>query len=70
VADPEAEAYEAKVEEEMEAQFLELRRQARGHFDVLKGPRGAPNSAYLEQALHRANVSYDEGKFLIQQRFG
>ena len=67
VPDPEAEAHERKVEEGLRSQYVELRWQARGHFEVLKGPRGAPNSAYLEQAFHRVGVSYDEGKFLVRR---
>lgn len=67
VADPAADAHERTVEEGLRAQYLELRRQARGHFDVLKGPRGAPNAAYLEQAFRRAKIDYDEGKFLVQR---
>jgi hypothetical protein len=37
VDDPAAEAHERKVEEELRAQYLELRREARGIFDAVKG---------------------------------
>jgi hypothetical protein len=67
VADPAAEAHEGKVDEELRTQFLELRRQARGHFDVLKGRRGAYSQAYLEEAFRKTMIDYDSGRFLIQR---
>jgi hypothetical protein len=67
VGDPAAEAHERRVAEELKAQFLELRRQARGHFDVVKGRRGAYSAAYWEQAFSKAKLDYDSGKFLIQR---
>jgi hypothetical protein len=67
VADPTAEAHEAKVAEELRVQFLELRRQAWGRFDVLKGRRGAFSEACLEQAFRKAKVDYDSGRFLVQR---
>jgi hypothetical protein len=66
-ADPEAEAHERKVEGELKAQHLELRRQARGHFDVIKGRRGAYSEASWEQAFRKAKIDYDTGRFLIQR---
>ena len=67
MADPEAEAHERKVEEELEAQLRDLRQQARGIFDVLKGRRGAYSVASWEEAFRKARVDYDSGRFLIQR---
>lgn len=67
VGDPAAEAHERKVEEEQKAQFLKLRREARGHFDVVNGRRGACSERYWEEAFRRAKVAYDSGKFLTQR---
>jgi hypothetical protein len=67
VADPEAEAHERKVAEELKAQFIELRRQARGHFDVIKGRRGAYTEASWENAFQKAKVDYDSSRFLVQR---
>ena len=67
VADPSADAHERKVDEELRAQFLELRRQARGHFDVVKGRRGAYSEAYWEKAFRNAKIDYDSGRFLVQR---
>jgi hypothetical protein len=55
------------VEEELEVQFLEFRRQARGHFDVIKGRRGAYSQASLEETFRKAKVDYDSGRFLIER---
>lgn len=41
IADPAAELHEAKVQTELSAQFLELKRQAQGNFEAIKGRRGA-----------------------------
>jgi hypothetical protein len=67
VGDPAAEAHEQKVEEELRAQHLELRRQARGHFDVVNGRRGAYSADYWEQAFSKAKLDFDSGRFLIQR---
>lgn len=67
VDDPSAEAHERNVEEELKAQFIELRRQARGQFDVVKGRRGAYSEAYWEEAFSKARVNYESGRFLIRR---
>jgi hypothetical protein len=67
VDDPAAEAHERKVEEVLRAQYLELRREARGIFDAVKGRRGAFSAAYWEEAFSKAKLDYDNGKFLIRR---
>jgi hypothetical protein len=64
---PTAEAHERRVEEELKAQFIELRRQARGRFEAVKGRRGAYSEAYWEEAFRKARIDYDSGRFLIQR---
>jgi len=57
VVDPSAEAHERRVEGELTAQFIELGRQARGRFEVVKGRRGAYSEEYWEEAFRKAKVT-------------
>ena len=65
--DPAAERHEAKVQAELNAQHLELRRQAQGVFEAIKGRRGATTEAYWEAAFTKAHIDYASGQFLIQR---
>ena len=66
-SDPTAERHEAKVQAELNAQYLELRRQAQGIFEAIRGRRGATTEAYWEAAFAKAHIDYASGKFLIQR---
>ena len=68
--DPAAVRHEAKVQTELNAQHEELRRQAQGIFDAIKGRRGAITEAYWEAAFVKAHRDYDSGKFLIARLGG
>ena len=63
--DPAAERHEVKVQTEINAQFLELKRQARGTFEAIKGRRGATNEAYWQEVVVKAKLDYDSGNFLM-----
>jgi hypothetical protein len=52
--DPSAVAHETKVRVELNTQFKELKRQAEGVFDAVKGRIGARNEEYLEQVFAKA----------------
>ena len=65
--DPAAVRHEAKVRAELNAQHLELRRQAQGVFEAIKGRRGATTEAYWEAAYAKAHIDYASGQFLIQR---
>ena len=65
--DPAAVRHEAKVQTELNAQHLELRRQAQGIFEAIKGRRGATTEAYWEAAFVKAHCDYASGQFLIQR---
>ncbi len=67
VDDPVAVAHEARVKEELNAQFLELQRQARGVFEAVKGRIGARNEEYLQQVFAKAREDYATGQFLLQR---
>lgn len=60
-------AHEAKVRAELNAQFRELKRQAQGIFDAVKGRIGARNEEYLEQVFAKARNDYASGHFLMQR---
>ena len=66
--DPPAVAHELKVQNELNAQHRELRRQARGVLEAVKGRIGARNEEYLEQVFSKAREDYASGQFLIQRR--
>lgn len=65
--DPVAVAHEAKVRLELNAQFRELKRQAQGVFEAVKGRVGARNEQYLEQVFAKAREEYATGQFLMQR---
>ena len=65
--DPAAERHEAKVQAELNAQHLELRRQALGIFEAVKGRRGASTEAYWQEVFAKAHIDYASGKFLLQR---
>ena len=65
--DPAAERHEAKVQAELNAQHLELRRQAQGVFEAIRGRRGATTEAYWEAAFTKAHIDYASGQFLMQR---
>lgn len=65
IADPAAEQHEAKVQAELNAQFVELKRQARGTFEAIKGRRGARTEEYWQELVAKAKLDYDSGNFLI-----
>ena len=65
IDDPAAERHEAKVQAELNAQFLELKRQAKGTFEAIKGRRGANNEEYWQEVVSKAKLDYDSGNFLI-----
>ena len=65
--DPAAERHEAKVQAELNAQHLELRRQAQGVFEAIKGRRGASTEEYWQEAFAKAHIDYASGQFLIQR---
>ena len=64
-ADAAAERHEAKVQTELNTQFLELRRQAKGNFQAIKGRRGANSEEYWLGVVAKAKLDYDSGNFLI-----
>lgn len=66
-SDASAEAHELRVQAELNAQYLELRRQARGVFDALKGRIGANSEKSLEEAFEKAAADYTSGQFLMQR---
>ena len=66
-SDPVAVRHEAKVQAELNAQHLELRRQAQGVFEAIKGRRGATTEAYWEAAFAKAHSDYASGRFLIER---
>ena len=63
--DPAAERHEVKVQADLNAQFLELKRQARGTFEAIKGRRGANSDEYWQEVVVKAKLDYDSGNFLI-----
>lgn len=65
IADPAAELHEAKVQSELNAQFLELRRQAQNIFEAIKGRRGASSEEYWQQVFAKAKADYENGNFLM-----
>jgi hypothetical protein len=65
IADTAAEKHEAKVQAELNAQHLELRRQAKGTFEAIKGRRGASGEEYWQEVVAKAKLDYDSGNFLI-----
>ena len=65
--DPMAVRHEAKVQAELNAQHLELRRQAQGIFEAIKGRRGARTEEYWQEAFAKAHSDYDSAQFLIQR---
>ncbi|MEI6535848.1 MAG: hypothetical protein WCN98_10945 [Verrucomicrobiaceae bacterium] len=65
--DPAAFAHEAKVHMELNAQFRELKRQAQGVFEAVKGRIGAHQEEQLEQVFAKAREDYGSGHFLIQR---
>jgi hypothetical protein len=65
LVDPAAERHEAKVQAELNAQHLELRRQAKGTFEAIKGRRGASGEEYWQEVVAKAKLDYDSGNFLI-----
>lgn len=67
VEDPAAIAHEAKVRLELNAQFRELKRQAQGVFDAVKGRIGARNDEYLAEVFAKAREDYASGQFLVQR---
>lgn len=67
IADPAAERHEAKVQAELNAQFLELKRQAQGTFEAIKGRRGASIEEYWREVVAKAKLDYDSGNFLISR---
>jgi hypothetical protein len=58
---------ELKIQDELNAQFQELRREAKGIFDAVKGRRGAFNEEYWQKAFRDAKNDYASGKFLLQR---
>ncbi len=62
-----ADAHEVKVQSELNAQFRELKRQAQGIFDAVKGRIGARNEEYLQQVFTNARENYSSGQFLMQR---
>jgi hypothetical protein len=67
LVDPAAERHEAKVQTELNTQYLELKRQALGIFEAIKGRRGANTQEYWENAFAQASIDYESGKFLIER---
>lgn len=65
--DPLAVRHEAKVQAELNQQYLELRRQAQGVFDAIKGRRGARTEEYWQEAFAKDKIDYTSGQFLIQR---
>lgn len=65
--DPLAVRHEIKVQAESNAQYLELRRQAQGTFEAIKGRLGARTEEYWQEAFAKARIDYNSGKFLIQR---
>jgi hypothetical protein len=65
LVDPAAERHEIKAQTEHNAQFLELKRQAQGTFEAIKGRRGASNEEYWQDVVAKAKLDYDSGNFLI-----
>ena len=63
--DDSAAKHEAKVQVELNLQFLELRRQAQGTFEAIKGRRGAKNEDNWLEVVAKAELDYDNGNFLI-----
>lgn len=65
--DPVAVAHEAKVRLELNAQFKELKRQAQGVFEAVKGRIGAHRQEHLDEVFAKAREDYASGHFLIQR---
>lgn len=65
--DPVALVHEARVQKDLDAQFAELKRQARGIFKAVEGRIGATNQEYLETVFEKASEDYANGAFLIQR---
>ena len=62
-----AEAFEHRVQEENNAQFQELRDQARATLAAVKGSRAIRKPEDWVEIFRKAKVSYQSGRFLIQQ---
>jgi len=65
--DPAAERHEIRVQSELNAQFHELRRQARGIFEAVKGRIGARTEEYLQEVFAKASADYASEQFLMQR---
>jgi hypothetical protein len=65
--DPLADAHELRVRNDLNAQHAELKRQARGIFEAVKGRIGARSEEYLEQVFAKAREDYASGHFLMQR---
>jgi hypothetical protein len=64
---PDADNYELRVQEELNNQFLTLKKEAKGLFDAVKGRRGAYSEEYWQDTFKNAKESYASGKFLLER---
>jgi hypothetical protein len=64
---PDAEEYELRVQEELNDQFLTLKKEAKGLFDAVKGRRGAYSEEYWQHHFKKAKQHYASGKFLLER---
>jgi hypothetical protein len=62
-----AEAFEHRVQEENNAQFQELRDQARATLAAVKGSRAIRSPEDWEAMFQKAKMGYQSGRFLLQQ---
>lgn len=62
-----AEKHELKVQTELNQQYRELKRQARGVFRAVSGRCGIRSEETWQQIFERAKIDYDSGKFLMER---